>query len=133
MRAVRRSMCKLHQALEVGQNGQVAARLGRKDALNDLARAASSSTPFARQLRNSCLASRRACLEIFMLNASACQVRAMRNLSGGFLGQAALVFRRQHLAGHRGGGLHDQTADFALEFGQHAGVVLRGGLAGFGR
>ena len=28
--------------------------------------------------------------------------------------------------------MHDQPADFAFEFGQHAGVIRRGGFAGFG-
>ncbi len=50
-------------------------------------------------------------------------------LPGRFFGQPPLVFRRQDLAGDRRGGLDHQAAHLALEFGQHAGVVLGGGLA----
>ena len=51
-------------------------------------------------------------------------------LPGRFLGQTLLIFGRQDLAGDRRGGLHNQPADFALQFGQHAVVVPLGGLAG---
>ena len=44
-------------------------------------------------------------------------------------GQAPLIFRRQNLAGHRGGGLHHQPADLAFELGEHAVVFLSGGFA----
>ena len=67
------------------------------------------------------MASRLACLVIFIVTTASCL--------GRFLGQASLIFRGQNLAGDRGRGLHHQPADFAFELGQHAGVVLGGGLA----
>ena len=54
---------------------------------------------------------------------------ATPNLLRGLLGQAALIFRRQDLAGHRGSRLHHQPADLPFEFGEHALVVLGGGFA----
>ena len=80
----------------------------------------SSSKPLTRQLRNSCLASRRACLEIFIYRidqAASCRLvsSASRCWSSGVRILPVTV----------AGGLHDQPADFAAQFGQHAGVVLR--------
>ena len=46
-----------------------------------------------------------------------------------FLGEPALVFGGQHLAGDGRGGLHDQPADFAFQLGEHPRMVLRGGFA----
>ena len=47
------------------------------------------------------------------------------NLPCRFLGQTALIFRRQNLAGDGRGSLHDETPDFALQFRQHTRVILR--------
>src|SRR5438876_10082202 len=86
----------------------------------------SSSNPFSKQLRNICLASRRACFEIFICSGghrppeSCCSHATVndrrrssrRQLAVGFFGQPPLVFDSQNLAGDFGGGLHDQAADF---------------------
>src|SRR5215470_3526377 len=80
----------------------------------------SSSKPFTRQKWNSCLASRLACLLIFML---------CRNLLRRLFGQTTLIFRRENLTSHRGGCLHHQPADLALEFGEHAVAFQTGGFA----
>src|SRR6266850_6120049 len=81
----------------------------------------SSSPRFTRQRRNSCSASRFARLLIFM--------GLRRNSPRGLLGESALIFRRQNLAGHRGGRLHHQPTDLALELGEHAVMVSGGGFA----
>jgi len=52
-----------------------------------------------------------------------------RNSPRGLLGESALIFRRQNLAGHRGGRLHHQPTDLALELGEHAVMVSGGGFA----
>ena len=51
---------------------------------------------------------------------------------GSFLGQPALIFRGEDFAGDGRRGLHNQAAHIALEFGEHSGVVLFGGLSRLG-
>ncbi len=43
-----------------------------------------------------------------------------------------MIFRGEDFAGDGSGGLHDEAADLAFEFGEHACVVRRGSFASFG-
>src|ERR1700677_2144699 len=83
----------------------------------------SSRASWTTQIRNNWRASRRACLEIFI---------SRSQLAAGFLGQTLLVFGREDFADDVGTDLDDEVADFAFEFGQHAGALESGGFAGLG-
>src|SRR5712691_11264273 len=87
------------------------------------------SRPSAWQLRKSCWASRRACLEIVTFVGFGTELG--RQLSSGFFGQAALVLGCQNLPGHLARGLHDQFADLPFQIDQHAGMFGFGGLLRF--
>ena len=52
-----------------------------------------------------------------------------RQLPRGLLREPAVIVRRQDLAGHRRGRLHDEPADLALELGEHARALALGRLA----
>src|SRR6516225_9116987 len=84
----------------------------------------SSSNPFDTHKRNNCLASRAACLLVFISFVS-----LRLHLLGRFFGQAPLIFGRQNLARDRRGRVHHQTSDLTLEFSEHACVVLGGRLS----
>src|SRR5258706_5647120 len=88
----------------------------------------SSSKPFLKQLRKSCFASRLACLLIFIPRSFA--HISTSDLAGGFFGNPALIVCGEDLAGYSGRGLHNQSADFAFQFGEHSRVILGGSLAG---
>src|SRR5262249_11625600 len=88
-----------------------------------------SSKPLTRQRRNTCLA-RRLGRRVRVI-AGPLKWPSGGKLPGRFLGQSVLIVRRQDLAGHRRHRPHDQLAHLVFEFGEHAVVVLLGGLAGF--
>src|SRR6266852_8661471 len=88
-----------------------------------------SSRPLTWQLRKSCWASRRACLEIVTLVGSGTELG--RQLPSCFFGQAALVLGCQNLAGHFARGLHDELTDLPFQLEQHAGMFGLGGLLRF--
>src|SRR5262249_3718609 len=77
-----------------------------------------------RQLLNSALASRRTCLEIFILRSDTFELPSRRHLLVGFLHEPLLVFQRQNFPSNLGGRGHHQPAHFPFQFGQHPGVIL---------